>query len=168
MILKEKITAKPMRSLTTAFVITCFIAFSGLMETGAVSQNPDQSRQLASKSKERKGVDEGSASPAGARAYIGREIMWRKPAEIKRRNLFYGIGGRKGAPDTSTAFTFEKHVESGAQKKVIVKDARGREWTVKFGREARPETVSTRIVWAVGYHTDQDYFVRQARIVGKE
>src|SRR5215813_3560292 len=122
MILKEKITAKLMRSLTTAFVITCFIAFPGLMETDAVSQNPDQSRQLASKSKERKSAGQVSASPAGARANIGREIMWRKPVDIKSRNLFYGIGGRKGAPDTSTAFTFVKHFESGTQKKVIVKD----------------------------------------------
>ena len=168
MILKEKITAKLTRSLTKAFAITCFTAFSGLMDTGAVSQNPDQPRQLASKSKERKSGGENVASPAGARAYIGREIMWTKPVNIKSRDLFYGIGGRKGAPDPSTAFTFVKHSESGTQKKVTVKDARGREWTVKFGSEARPETVSTRIVWAVGYHTDQDYFVRQARIVSKK
>lgn len=163
MIIKEKVTTKFTRGLASAFVIACFIAFSGLMETGAVSQNPDQPRRLASKSKERKNGKEG-----GARAYIGREIMWRAPVDIKSRDLFYGIGGRNGVPDPSTAFTFVKHSESGTQKKVIVKDVRGREWTVKFGREARPETVSTRIVWAVGYHTDQDYFVRQARIVGKE
>jgi hypothetical protein len=37
---------------------------------------------------------------------------------------------------------------------------------VKFGSEPRPETAATRIVWAVGYHTDQDYFVRHARIEG--
>jgi hypothetical protein len=163
MILKEKVATKLTRGLATAFVITCFIAFSGLMETGAVSQNLDRSRQLASKSKDRR-----NGSEAGARAKIGREIMWMEPVDIKSRDLFYGIGGRKGAPDPSTTFTFVKHSESGTQKKVIVKDNRGRDWTVKFGREARPETVSTRIVWAVGYHTDQDYFVRQARIVGKE
>jgi hypothetical protein len=161
--LKEKVATKLTRGLTSAFVITCFIAFSGLMETGAVSQNPDQSRQVASKSKGRK-----SGTEAGSRANIGRAIMWREPVDIKSRDLFYGIGGRKGAPDSSTPFTFVKHSESGTQKKVIVKDVHGHEWTVKFGREARPETVSTRIVWAVGYHTDQDYFVRQARIVGKE
>ena len=105
--------------------------------------------------------------PATARP-ISREIMWREPADLKSRDLFYGIGGRKGAPDPSAPFTFVKHSESGTQKKVIVKDVRGREWTVKFGREARPETVATRIVWAVGYHTDQNYFVKHARIVGKE
>ncbi|HKQ77529.1 MAG TPA: hypothetical protein VJ810_27765 [Blastocatellia bacterium] len=164
--LKER--AKLSRGLATAFVGACFIAFSGLMETGAVTQNNDQSLRIASKSKDRKNGSEDGASAAGARAYIGRAVMWREPVDIRSRDLFYGIGGRKGVPDISTAFTFVKHSESGTQKKIIVKDVRGREWTVKFGREARPETVSTRIVWAVGYHTDQDYFVRQARIVGKE
>ena len=165
---KEKVTAKFTRGLATAFVITCFIAFSGLMETGAVSRYSDQSRQMASDSSDRKSGDEDSASAPGSRANIDRAILWRAPVNIKSRDLFYGIGGRQGAPDPSSAFTFVKHSESGTQKKVIVKDVRGHEWTVKFGPEARPETVSTRIVWAVGYHTDQDYFVRQARIVGKE
>src|SRR5262249_1366633 len=34
--------------------------------------------------------------------------------------------------------------------------------------EARPETAATRIVWAAGYHVDQDYFVSRARIVGEK
>ncbi|MGH9829939.1 MAG: hypothetical protein ACREDR_42550, partial [Blastocatellia bacterium] len=41
-------------------------------------------------------------------------------------------------------------------------------WTVKFGPEARPETTASRIVWAMGYHTDEDYFVRQVHIDGWE
>ena len=166
MVLKEKV--KLSRGFVTAFFITCFIAFSGLMETGAVSKYSDQANQVASKSKKDKNGAEVRDSRSVARAGIGREVIWREPEEIRGRDLFYGIGGRKGVPDTSTAFTFVKHSESGTQKKIIVKDEHGHEWTVKFGREARPETVSTRIVWAVGYHTDQDYFVRQARIVGKE
>lgn len=166
--LKENGGAKLSRGLATAFGVTCIIAFSGLMETGAVSKYGDQSQRIASESKERKSGSKDGSSPAGARADIGREVMWREPVDIKSRDLFYGIGGRKGMPDPSTPFTFVKHSESGTQKKVIVKDVRGHEWTVKFGREARPETVSTRIVWAAGYHTDQDYFVRKARIVGKE
>ncbi|MGH9849990.1 MAG: hypothetical protein ACREBD_09030 [Blastocatellia bacterium] len=165
---KEKIVATFTRGITTAFVMVCFIASTALIETGAVSQSPDQPRQMASKSKERKTGREHPTLPATARLNISREIMWREPVDLKSRDLFYGTGGRKGAPDPSALFTFVKHSESGTQKKVIVKDVRGREWTVKFGREARPETVATRIVWAVGYHTDQNYFVKHARIVGKE
>jgi len=165
---KEKMVAKFKRGVITAFVIVCFVASAALTETGAVSKIPDQSQQLASKAKERKTERERSMTPAPARRNIGREIMWREPVDLESRNLFYGIGGRKGAPDPSAPFTFVKHSKSGSQKKVIVKDNRGREWTVKFGPEARPETVATRIVWAVGYHADQDYFVRHARIIGKE
>lgn len=94
--------------------------------------------------------------------------MWQEPVDIESRDLFYGAGGREGAPDPSAPFTFVRHSKSGTQKKVIVEDNRGRKWTVKFGPEARPETAATRIVWAAGYHVDQDYFVPYARIVGKE
>lgn len=38
---------------------------------------------------------------------------------------------------------------------------------MKFGPEAKPETVAARIVWAVGYHTDQDYFVKWTHIEGR-
>jgi hypothetical protein len=102
-------------------------------------------------------------------SYIHRDaILWQPPVDIECRDLFYGIGGRLGAPDVSTAFTYVRRSTSGTQKKIIVQDIHGREWTVKFGREARPETTATRLVWAAGYHVDQDYFVPRARIVGKE
>ncbi|MGE0127310.1 MAG: hypothetical protein AB7U82_04310 [Blastocatellales bacterium] len=95
-------------------------------------------------------------------------VLWRAPTDIESRDLFYGSGGRAGAPDPSAPFTFVRHSTSGTQKKIIVEDNRGRKWTVKFGPEARPETTATRIVWAAGYHVDQNYFVPHARIVGKE
>src|SRR5262249_28862979 len=161
---KERVATKLSRCLAISFVIAFMTAFARPIETVAVSQNPDQRQRIASRSKDRKSGIKEDATPNN----IGRKVLWREPVDIKSRDLFYGIGGPKGAPDPSKQFTFVKHSESGTQKKIIVKDIRGREWTVKFGREARPETVSSRIVWAVGYHTDQDYFVRQARIVGKE
>lgn len=104
-----------------------------------------------------------------ASSYIYRNaVLWQPPVDIECRDLFYGAGGRAGAPDTSMAFTYVRRSTSGTQKKIIVQDIHGNEWTVKFGPEARPETTATRIVWAVGYHVDQDYFVPSARIVGKE
>jgi hypothetical protein len=80
--------------------------------------------------------------------------------------LFYGPGGPEGAPDASATFTFVRRSTSGTSKKIIVKDDKGKEWTVKFGSEARPETAATRIVWAMGYHVDEDYFVKRAHIEG--
>jgi len=98
----------------------------------------------------------------------GNAVLWQPPVDIECRDLFYGIGGRASAPDPSIPFTYVRRKKTGTQKKIIVQDVHGHEWTVKFGPEARPETAATRIVWAVGYHVDQDYFVPRARIVGKE
>jgi hypothetical protein len=94
--------------------------------------------------------------------------LWQPPADIERRDLFYGAGGRENAPDPSMPFTYVRRKKSGTQKKIVVRDVHGQEWTVKFGPEARPETAATRIVWAVGYHVDQDYFVPRAHIVGEK
>jgi hypothetical protein len=98
----------------------------------------------------------------------GTNILWEEPVDIEQRDLFYGSGGQQGAPDPSGKFTFIRRSTSGTQKKIIVKDDRGREWTVKFGPEAKPETAASRIVWAAGYQVDQNYFVEQARIEGYE
>jgi hypothetical protein len=95
-------------------------------------------------------------------------VLWQPPADIESLDLFYGAGGREGAPDPSMPFKYVRRSKSGTQKKIIVEDNSGREWTVKFGPEARPETAATRIVWAVGYHVDQNYFVPRASIVGEK
>jgi hypothetical protein len=96
----------------------------------------------------------------------GHATLWKEPAVIEGHDLFYGRGGAEGAPDASATFTFVRRSTSGTSKKIIVKDDKGKEWTVKFGSEARPETAATRIVWAMGYHVDEDYFVKRAHIEG--
>lgn len=96
----------------------------------------------------------------------GRPVLWTPRDNLESLDLFYGPGGRDGAPDLSGTFTYIGPDNKGTQKKIFVKDGRGREWIVKFGPEARPETAATRIVWAMGYHTDQDYFVEKVRIEG--
>ncbi len=162
---QKNATARLRRGLTAALAIL-LIASTFIIETDAVSQSSAQSRQASAKSGKRE--KERSDRSFEANRNYSRDVLWREPGDIERRNLFYGPGGREGAPDSSSPFTYVRESKSGTQKKIIVGDNRGREWTVKFGREARPETVATRIVWAVGYHADQDYFVRRARIVGKE
>jgi hypothetical protein len=37
-------------------------------------------------------------------------------------------------------------------------------WKVKLGLEARPETVASRLVWAAGYFTNEDYFLEDLKI----
>jgi hypothetical protein len=96
----------------------------------------------------------------------GHPRLWKEPKAIESLDLFYGGGGPEGAPDPSDTFHFVRRSTSGTSKKIVVKDSKDREWTVKFGLEARPETAASRIVWAMGYHVDEDYFVKQAHIEG--
>lgn len=102
-----------------------------------------------------------------AEAKTGRPVLWQEPTDIEGRDLFNGPGGDNGAPNPSDKFTFIKRDSGGTSEKILVKDSKGREWSVKFGAEARPETSATRIVWAAGYTVDQDYFVKEAHIEGR-
>src|SRR5688572_22504238 len=80
---------------------------------------------------------------------VARSIIWRNPGNVSRRNLLYGPGAIDLMPQAP--FTFVEEDKSGESPKFDVRDARGDLWTVKLGPEAQAETVSTRLVWAVGY-----------------
>jgi hypothetical protein len=92
----------------------------------------------------------------------GPAALWRDPVDIASRNLFYGPGGKDHVP--SGPFTFEKEDMQGTSPKFDVIDQNGVRWGVKMGVEARPETVASRLVWAVGYFANEDYFVRELHV----
>ena len=148
---------------TLALSLSTFSVFQG-----ASAADDPQSQPAAPGQKIPKQCESQNPQPAAySYAYKG-AVMWQPPEDIECRDLFYGAGGRKGAPDPSMPFTYVRRQKSGTQKKIVVEDVNGHKWTVKFGPEARPETAATRVVWAVGYHVDQDYFVPRARIVGEK
>ncbi|HTT63235.1 MAG TPA: hypothetical protein VMG35_15375 [Bryobacteraceae bacterium] len=91
-------------------------------------------------------------------------VLWRAPADIASRNLYYGPGGRKDVPRGT--FTFVKEDLQGSNPKFVVRDQYGHKWKVKLGIEARPETVASRLVWAVGYSANEDYFVSNLHVQG--
>jgi hypothetical protein len=119
------------------------------------------------------------ASPGGGVGYpqgsedesvtdqIAAPMMWREPTDIEQRDLFYGIGGKENQPDPSIVYKLIGRNTQGTQPKMIVEDDRGGKWILKTGPEARPETTTTRIVWAAGYHVDQDYYVKSVQIQGE-
>lgn len=92
----------------------------------------------------------------------GPAILWRNPGNISQRDLRYGPGSAAIAP--VGPFTFVQEDKSGESPKFEVRDARGDLWTVKLGPEAQAETVSTRLVWAVGYFAEEAYYFDEARI----
>ena len=89
-------------------------------------------------------------------------VLWREPIEIGSRNLFYGPGGEQHQPHGP--FTFVEEDLNGSNPKYVVRDRDKVKWTIKLGMEARPETVASRLVWAVGYFTNEDYFLQDLQV----
>jgi hypothetical protein len=88
--------------------------------------------------------------------------LWREPADIKNRDLFYGPGGKAHQPHGTLTFLHEDL--EATNPKFDVRDGDGVKWKIKLGREARPETVATRLVWAVGYSAEETYFLREVKV----
>jgi hypothetical protein len=90
--------------------------------------------------------------------------LWRDPGDIASLDLLNGQGGAKDAPDPHGDYTFIKEDMNGTSSKFYARDSNGVRWLVKLGVEARPETAATRLVWAMGYFTDEDYVLPQIHI----
>jgi hypothetical protein len=93
-------------------------------------------------------------------------MIWKDPGDIASLDLVNGAGGAEHAPRPDAEYTFVKEDMNGTSAKFYVKDKEGVEWLVKMGEEAKPETAATRIVWAMGYFTDEDYFVPKIHVSG--
>lgn len=89
--------------------------------------------------------------------------LWLDPLDLESRNLFWGSGGEARAPHGST-FTFDKEDMNGSNPKLYVHADDQVKWKLKLGPEARPETTATRLVWAVGYFTTDNYLVPELRV----
>lgn len=93
---------------------------------------------------------------------IGTPVLWRDPGDVAARDLSYGSGSADLAP--VAPFTFISEDKIGASPKFKVKDSRGTTWVVKLGVESQAETVATRLVWAMGYFTEEAYYLDRAEI----
>jgi len=84
-------------------------------------------------------------------------VIWTDPGDIRTRNLYWGPGGEQHQPQPPVEFLEEDM--HGTNPKFDVRDAAGTKWRVKLGDEARPEVVATRLLWAVGYTANENYFL---------
>ena len=101
--------------------------------------------------------------PQGTRANVAE--LWQAP--VAPRDLFSGAGGERLAP-TSDAFTFVARDTSGWSPGFDVRDSDGTEWSVKLGPEAQSEIVSSRILWALGFHQPPTYYLERWTLTGAE
>jgi hypothetical protein len=94
----------------------------------------------------------------------GTPVMWRNH-RVESLDLFDGPGGRGGRPDLRR-LRLLKSEEGGYSPKFRVRDASGREWVAKLGKEAQSETAAVRLVWAAGYVSEINYLAPCAHIPG--
>jgi hypothetical protein len=104
------------------------------------------------------------ADKVPAKIAKGEAVLWHDPHDIRSRDLVYGIGGRAHAPHGP--FKFLKEDLSASSPKYSVRDRDGVKWKVKLGAEAKPETAASRIVWAAGYYTAEDYYLPTIQVDG--
>ena len=93
--------------------------------------------------------------------------LWQEPIDLEQRDLFYGAGGAGLAPG-ETVFQFVARDTSGWSPGFDVKDENGVEWSVKLGPEAQSEVVTSRILWAIGFHQPPTYYVARWGLTGAE
>ena len=103
---------------------------------------------------------QGAAQTTSARR--ASPVIWKNPGAISSRNLFYGPGSAALVP--VAPFRFIEEDTSGTSAKFKVKDARNVEWAVKLGVESQAETVATRLVWAMGYFSEEAYYFSRVKI----
>jgi hypothetical protein len=88
--------------------------------------------------------------------------MWEQ-VNIGERDLYLGPGGQQMQPDLKSN-QFLGRQEGGNSIKYRIKDAAGREWVIKIGRETQPETAAVRLLWALGYRTEINYLLPKVAI----
>jgi hypothetical protein len=136
---KRKSTGTPRRAVY--FLVFGFLVMAAATPSAAAKRDKNRSKNVALN------------APA---------ILWVQPANIATRDLFYGPGGEDHAPHTT--FTFLREDLHGTNPKFDVRDEDGTKWRVKLGAEARPETAASRLLWAVGYFANEDYFLPDLRV----
>ncbi len=110
-------------------------------------------------------VDAQKKKDKGSVKTKAKAVLW-EPVDISRQDTYYGPGGRKGIPDVSRV-TLIKEEKGGYSKKYRIRDADGRTWVAKIGKESQSETAAVRLVSALGYKTEIVYLVPKLTIPGK-
>jgi hypothetical protein len=89
--------------------------------------------------------------------------LWTAPDDLASRDLFYGPWGKENAPDPNGVYKLVERKHTGVNLGMTVKDAAGREWSVKqpypggLDPEGPVEVVISRLLSAIGYHQPPVY-----------
>lgn len=106
------------------------------------------------------GRPQAQTAPAPAAA-----SLWVEPSDVESQDLFAGPWGEEHAPDADGVFKLVERKHAGVNLGLTVKDAKGREWSVKqpfpggLDPEGPVEVTLSRLLSAIGYHQPPIYYV---------
>ncbi len=103
------------------------------------------------------GVEHPSAQDQPAAAPMAE--LWIEPEGT--RDLFWGVGGKRLAPDPAARFTVIEVKRGGFSRGYTVTDSDAQEWSVKFPPEAGPEVAASRLLWGIGYHQPPVHYLAE-------
>lgn len=83
--------------------------------------------------------------------------LWVAPSTA--RDLFWGVGGERLAPDPAATYTVTEVKRTGFSMGLTVVGPDKRKWSAKMPPEAPTEVVASRLLWGVGYHQPPIYYV---------
>jgi hypothetical protein len=99
--------------------------------------------------------------------------LWSRPADVVRQDLFYGPWGADTAPDPAALYTEIERKHSGVNPGVTVRDAAGREWSVKLAPveqrdmpEGPIEVTLSRVLSGLGYLQPPAYYLPSFKMTG--
>jgi hypothetical protein len=102
------------------------------------------------------------ASEAAANGGVSVTSLWQDRGDIAALDVLNGAGGKEHQP--TGKFTFVREDKNGTSPKFDVVDEQGVRWRAKLGEETKSETAATRLVWAAGYFTDEDYYLPELHV----
>lgn len=121
-----------------------FVVSIALLTTGVLYSQTSENRQK---------LQPTHLGPAASPA------LWQDPGDIASRNLKEGPAGKP-----TGRFVFVEAMNSGTAPKFKIKDSSETSWIAKVGPESRSETAATRLMWAIGYKVDDDYFFPEIEV----
>jgi hypothetical protein len=83
--------------------------------------------------------------------------LWVEPE--RNRDLFYGVGGRRLAPDPEAKYKVIEIKRGGFSRGYTLIGPGEREWSAKFPPEAGTEIIASRLFWGIGYHQPPVYLL---------
>ena len=139
-----------------------FAANTGL--TGAMpTASPTGAAQTQKPDAKQGATNTTGQSPAGT------PMLWEDRGSLTPLQVFWGAASQTAAPAErlpAPPLTWDGLDDAGTSPKCRVRDKNSVRWTVKFGPEVHPDVAAPRLAWALGYETDESYFVKTGKISG--